>query len=44
MIDRMGDQEEEPLPQTTMDGCDSDEWSDWTNTEQQDCMCVWIDR
>ena len=28
MIDRMGEKEEDPLPQTTMDGCDSDEWSD----------------
>ena len=28
MIDRMGDKEEEPLPQKDMDGADSDEWSD----------------
>ncbi len=28
MIGRMGEKEEDPLPQTAMDGCDSDEWSD----------------
>ena len=28
MIVKMGDQDDEPLPQETMDGCDSDEWSD----------------
>ena len=28
MIQKMGDKEENPLPQETMDGCDSDEWSD----------------
>ena len=28
MIEKMGDQDEEPLPQENMDGCDSDEWSD----------------
>lgn len=28
MIDRMGDKEDDPLPQHTMDGVDSDEWSD----------------
>ena len=27
MIVKMGDQDDEPLPQETMDGCDSDEWS-----------------
>ena len=28
MIEKMGDQDGDPLPQETMDGCDSDEWSD----------------
>ena len=28
MIEKMGDQDEDPLPQEAMDGCDSDEWSD----------------
>ena len=28
MIEKMGDQDDDPLPQETMDGCDSDEWSD----------------
>ena len=28
MIDKMGDKDDEPLPQQTMDGADSDEWSD----------------
>ena len=28
MIDKMGEKDDDPLPQTTMDGCDSDEWSD----------------
>jgi coronin-7 len=28
MIEKMGEQDEDPLPQETMDGCDSDEWSD----------------
>ena len=28
MIEKMGDQDGDPLPQENMDGCDSDEWSD----------------
>lgn len=28
MIDKMGDKDDDPLPQETMDGVDSDEWSD----------------
>ena len=28
MIEKMGDQDDDPLPQEAMDGCDSDEWSD----------------
>lgn len=28
MISKMGDKDEEPLPQAAMDGCESDEWSD----------------
>ena len=28
MIDRMGDKEEEPLPQQDMDGAESDEWTE----------------
>ena len=28
MISKMGDQDDDPLPQEKMDGCDSDEWSD----------------
>ena len=28
MIEKMGDQDGDPLPQEAMDGCDSDEWSD----------------
>ena len=28
MIEKMGDQDDNPLPQETMDGCESDEWSD----------------
>jgi len=28
MIGRMGEKEEDPLPQQDMDGVDSDEWSD----------------
>ena len=29
MIDKMGDQDEDPLPQEAMDGCDSDEGNDY---------------
>lgn len=29
MIDIMGEKEDEPLPQQSVDGADSDEWSDW---------------
>ncbi len=28
MVQKMGDKDDDPLPQATMDGCDSDEWSD----------------
>lgn len=28
MIDKMGDKDDDPLPQQNMDGADSDEWSD----------------
>ena len=28
MIDKLGDKDDEPLPQQNMDGADSDEWSD----------------
>ena len=28
MIDKMGDKDDDPLPQKNMDGADSDEWSD----------------
>ena len=28
LIEKMGDQDGDPLPQETTDGCDSDEWSD----------------
>ena len=28
MIEKMGDQDDDPLPQKTMDGCNSDECSD----------------
>ncbi len=28
MIERMGDKDDDPLPQSKLEGCDSDEWSD----------------
>ena len=28
MIEKMGDQDQDPLPQEAMDGCESDEWGD----------------
>lgn len=28
MIQRMGDKDDDPLPQRAVEGCDSDEWSD----------------
>lgn len=28
MIDKMGEKDDDPLPQGSMDGADSDEWSD----------------
>lgn len=28
MVQKMGEKDDDPLPQETMDGCESDEWSD----------------
>ncbi len=41
MIERLGDKDDNPLPQSKLEGCDSDEWSDdWTLANLLFSVCV----